>query len=40
MREIAKLGGPLNGLVPQLVEDRLRDKIAQHHTAAHATNLL
>jgi pantetheine-phosphate adenylyltransferase len=40
VREIAKLGGPLNGLVPKLVEDRLREKIAQHYTAAHATHLL
>ena len=30
VREIAKLGGPLNGLVPQLVEDRLREKIAHY----------
>ena len=40
VREIAKLGGPLNGLVPTLVEDRLREKIAQYHTASHATHLL
>lgn len=40
VREIAKLGGPLNGLVPQLVEDRLREKIAHYHTASHASNLL
>ena len=40
VREIAKLGGPLNGLVPKLVEDRLREKIAHYHTASHASNLL
>lgn len=40
VREIAKLGGPLSGLVPKLVEDRLREKIAQSHTPSHATHLL
>jgi pantetheine-phosphate adenylyltransferase len=40
VREIAKLGGPLNGLVPKMVEDRVREKIAQYHTAAQATHLL
>ena len=29
VREIAKLGGPLNGLVPEMVEQRVRQKIAQ-----------
>ncbi len=29
VREIAKLGGPLAGLVPELVEERVRRKIAQ-----------
>lgn len=27
VREIAKLGGPLNGLVPPLVEERVRSKV-------------
>lgn len=40
VREIAKLGGPLNGLVPKMVEDRLREKIAHYHTPSHATHLL
>jgi pantetheine-phosphate adenylyltransferase len=40
VREIAKLGGPLNGLVPGMVEDRVREKIAHYHTSAHATHLL
>jgi pantetheine-phosphate adenylyltransferase len=40
VREIAKLGGPLTGLVPQLVEDRLREKVAHYHTATHATHIL
>ncbi len=31
VREIAKLGGPLTGLVPELVEERVRKKIAQKH---------
>ena len=29
VREIAKLGGPLNGLVPEMVEERVRERIAQ-----------
>jgi pantetheine-phosphate adenylyltransferase len=28
VREIAKLGGPLNGLVPPLVEQRIRSKVS------------
>ena len=40
VREIAKLGGPLNGLVPKMVEDRVRQKIAPYHAASHATHLL
>ena len=31
VREIAKLGGPLTDLVPELVEQRVRKKIAQKH---------
>lgn len=30
VREIAKFGGPLDALVPKLVEDRVREKMAQH----------
>ena len=32
VREIAKLGGPLTGLVPAMVEERVRQKMAQRHT--------
>jgi len=28
VREIAQLGGPLDGLVPAIVEERLRAKIS------------
>ena len=38
VREIAKLGGPLAGLVPEMVEERVRRKIAQkqsHVTGMH-----
>jgi pantetheine-phosphate adenylyltransferase len=40
VREIARLGGPLNGLVPDLVEQRVRQKIAQKHSFATGTHLL
>jgi pantetheine-phosphate adenylyltransferase len=40
VREIAKLGGPLTGLVPAMVEERVREKIAQKHKpASHAHHL-
>ena len=39
VREIAKLGGPLSGLVPELVEERVRQKIAQQHMSAAGTHL-
>ena len=29
VREIARLGGPLTGLVPEMVEQRVRNKVAQ-----------
>lgn len=32
VREIARFGGPLDGLVPKMVEDRVREKMAQYHT--------
>jgi pantetheine-phosphate adenylyltransferase len=40
VREIAKLGGPLNGLVPPMVEERVRERIAQHPTVSQAKHLL
>jgi pantetheine-phosphate adenylyltransferase len=40
VREIAKLGGPLNGLVPPMVEERVRERIAQHQTVSQAKHLL
>lgn len=40
VREIAKFGGPLTGLVPTMVEERVRQKIAQNQvTATHSTLL-
>ena len=33
VREIAAFGGPLNGLVPELVEQQLRRKVAEKRTA-------
>jgi pantetheine-phosphate adenylyltransferase len=39
VREIAKLGGPLSGLVPELVEERVRQKIAQQQVSAAGTHL-
>ena len=40
VREIAKLGGPLNGLVPEMVEERVRQKIAEKHSFTTGTHLL
>jgi pantetheine-phosphate adenylyltransferase len=38
VREIAKLGGPLTGLVPEPVEERVRQKIAQQQMSAAGTH--
>ena len=38
VREIARLGGPLAGLVPELVEQRLRQKITARETTASVIN--
>ncbi len=40
VREIAKLGGPLNGLVPEMVEQRVRLRIAQRHISPTGKHLL
>ncbi|HKD86826.1 MAG TPA: pantetheine-phosphate adenylyltransferase [Terriglobales bacterium] len=40
VREIAKLGGPLTGLVPQMVEERVRERIEQRHISATGKHLL
>jgi pantetheine-phosphate adenylyltransferase len=41
VREIGKLGGPLNGLVPELVEQRVRQRITQgRHISATGKHLL
>jgi pantetheine-phosphate adenylyltransferase len=40
VREIAKLGGPLTGLVPTMVEERVRKKVAQKHKPASEMHLL
>jgi len=40
VREIAKLGGPLNGLVPAMVEERVRERIAHRHLSATGKHLL
>ena len=40
VREIAKLGGPLNGLVPEMVERRVRQRITQGHISATGKHLL
>ena len=39
VREIANLGGPLAGLVPEMVEERVRRKIAQKQTPATKPHL-
>jgi pantetheine-phosphate adenylyltransferase len=38
VREIAHFGGPLAGLVPELVERRLREKVAPQTISAEALN--
>ena len=40
VREIAKLGGPLNGLVPEMVERRVRQRITHGHISAAGKHLL
>jgi len=41
VREIAKLGGPLTGLVPAMVEERLRERVAhRRHISATGKHLL
>jgi len=41
VREIGKLGGPLNGLVPELVEQRVRQRSTQgRHISATGKHLL
>ena len=40
VREIAKLGGPLTGLVPTMVEERVRDRVAHRHISATGKHLL
>lgn len=40
VREIAKLGGPLNGLVPEMVEQLVRQRIAQRHISPTGKHLL
>ena len=39
VREIAKLGGPLTGLLPEMVEERVRRKIAEKQSYAAGTHL-
>ena len=38
VREIAKLGGPLTGLVPEMVEQRVRQKVAQKQSVLVGTH--
>ena len=40
VREIAKLGGPLTGLVPAMVEERVRERIAQRQISRTGKHLL
>jgi pantetheine-phosphate adenylyltransferase len=40
VREIAKLGGPLTGLVPEMVEQRVRERIKQRHISCTGKHLL
>jgi pantetheine-phosphate adenylyltransferase len=40
VREIAKLGGPLTGLVPAMVEERVRERVAHKHISATGKHLL
>jgi pantetheine-phosphate adenylyltransferase len=39
VREIARLGGPLTGLVPEMVEQRVRHKIAQKQASSTGSHL-
>ncbi len=40
VREIAKLGGPLDGLVPEMVEQRVRERVMHRHISAVGKHLL
>jgi pantetheine-phosphate adenylyltransferase len=40
VREIAKLGGPLTGLVPTMVEERVRERIASRQISLTGKHLL
>ncbi len=40
VREIAKLGGPLSGLVPEMVEQQVRQRITQSHLSPVGKHLL
>ena len=40
VREIAKLGGPLTGLVPPMVEERVRQRVANRHISPTGKHLL
>ncbi len=40
VREIAKLGGPLTGLVPEMVEEKVRQRVSQRHISATGKHLL
>jgi len=40
VREIAKLGGPLTGLVPAMVEERVRQRVGHRHISAAGKHLL
>jgi pantetheine-phosphate adenylyltransferase len=40
VREIAKLGGPLTGLVPAMVEERVRERIASRQISLTGKHLL
>lgn len=40
VREIAKLGGPLTGLVPPMVEERVRERVAHRQISATGKHLL
>jgi pantetheine-phosphate adenylyltransferase len=40
VREIAKLGGPLTGLVPAMVEERVRERVAHRHISPVGKHLL
>ena len=40
VREIAKLGGPLTGLVPNMVEERVRERVAHRQISLTGKHLL